>query len=200
MQSKTASATRSERTRDTPPSDRPLRLRRAEEIQTIFARSLVDEDGFTGAHCAHELWMRDEMAINIEAMLERLWRSCGDSIPDWLPMRHIEWLPQAYQVAARFQANGKGRSNIYLILLDYSDSRAEPYGVYVGMSEYSAAERFDQHKAGIRASCSVLKRGIEPLTGPTMHLQKIRRTDATRIEVELAEALTAAGLFVQGGH
>jgi hypothetical protein len=68
------------------------------------------------------------------------------------------------------------------------------------MSEYSAAERFDQHKAGIRSAGSVLKRGIEPLTGPTLHLQKIKRSEAARIEVELAEALTAAGLFVQGGH
>ena len=39
-------------------------------------------------------------------------------------------------------------------------------GVYVGMSEYSPADRFDQHKAGIRAAGSVLKRGLEVLTGP----------------------------------
>jgi hypothetical protein len=68
------------------------------------------------------------------------------------------------------------------------------------MSKYSPAQRFDQHKAGIRAAGSVLKRGLEPLTGPTQHLQFIKRADAARIEIELAEALTAAGLFVQGGH
>jgi hypothetical protein len=38
------------------------------------------------------------------------------------------------------------------------------------------------------------------LTGPTLHLQRIARADATRIEEELADALRAAGLFVQGGH
>jgi hypothetical protein len=68
------------------------------------------------------------------------------------------------------------------------------------MSKYSPADRFDQHKAGIRASGSVLKRGLEVLTGPTLHLQRIRRADAERIEVELAEALSAAGLLVKGGH
>jgi hypothetical protein len=181
------------------PASRPLQLRTTAELQLQFLQSLKGANGLVGAHCVHELWMRGEMAINIESMLERLWKSCGASVPDWLPMRHVEWLPKVYSVTAQFQTSGKGRANIYLVLLDYSD-RPEAFGVYVGMSEYAAAERFDQHKAGIRAAGSVLKRGIEPLTGPVLHLQKIKRADASRIEVELAEALTAAGLLVQGGH
>jgi hypothetical protein len=46
----------------------------------------------------------------------------------------------------------------------------------------------------------VLKRGIEVLTGPTLHLQHIKRADAERIEVELAERMGVAGLMVKGGH
>lgn len=115
-------------------------------------------------------------------------------------MRYVHWLPTAYEVAGRCHATGKGRTNIYLVLLDYSDSRADPHGVYVGMSKYPPAQRFDQHKAGIRAAGSVLKRGLEVLTGPVLHLQFIPRAEAARIEEELAEALRAAGLFVQGGH
>jgi hypothetical protein len=46
----------------------------------------------------------------------------------------------------------------------------------------------------------VLKRGIEVLTGPTLHLQYIKRGEAERIEGKLAEALAAAGLWVKGGH
>jgi hypothetical protein len=72
--------------------------------------------------------------------------------------------------------------------------------VYVGMTRYPPATRFDQHKAGIRAAGCVLKRGIEVLTGPTLHLQHIRRAQAARIEEQLAQALRDAGLFVQGGH
>jgi hypothetical protein len=187
-------------TRKTTPASRPFRLRKAAELHAQFLQALQDADGIVAAHCAHELWLRGEMASNVESMLERLWKACGESVPDWLPMRHVEWLPEVYEVAGKFQASGKGRSNIYLVLLDYSDSRPDPYGVYVGMSEYAAAERFDQHKAGIRSASSVLKRGIEPLIGPVLHLQRIKRADAERIEIELAEALTAAGLFVQGGH
>lgn len=152
-----------------------------------------------GAHCIHELWMRGEMSINIERSLEKLWARAAASVPDWLPMRYVEWLPSVYDIALRCSSSGKGRSNIYLVLLDYQD-RDGVYGVYVGMSKYSPAQRFDQHKAGIRAAGSVLKRGIEVLTGPTMHLQYIKRSEASRIEGQLAQALSAAGLLVKGGH
>jgi hypothetical protein len=184
---------------DASPSARPLRLSTRAAIDSMFDAALATADGRAGAHCIHELWMRDEMQINIEAALERLWKHAAASIPEWLPMRYVEWLPLAYEVASRFQADG-GRSNIYLVLLDYSDSRDEPYGVYVGMSRYAPSVRFDQHKAGIRAAGCVLKRGIEVLTGPVLHLQYIRRAQAARIEQQLAEALQAEGLFVQGGH
>lgn len=115
-------------------------------------------------------------------------------------MTYIDWLPAAYEIAARFGSARKGRSNIYLVLLDYRDRKGSPYGVYVGMSHYEPAQRFDQHKAGIRASGAVLKRGLEVLTGPTLHLQYIARPEAARIEAGLAAALSDAGLLVQGGH
>ncbi|MDB6012958.1 MAG: hypothetical protein JWL65_5208 [Gammaproteobacteria bacterium] len=144
--------------------------------------------------------MRGEFATHIEAALQKLWEKAARSIPEWLPMRYVDWLPMAYEVTAQFKAERKGRSNIYLVLLDYEDRREGPHGIYVGMSRYSAAQRFDQHKAGIRAAGSVLKRGLEVLTGPALHLQHIARPLAARIEVELAEALRDAGLLVQGGH
>jgi hypothetical protein len=182
------------------PCSRPLQLKSRADILAGFAEALASADGAAGAHCLHELWMRGEWPDNIEKGLENLWKHAARSIPDWLPMRYIDWLPLAYEVAGEFRAAFKGRTNIYLVLLDYTDSRPEPHGVYVGMSHYSPADRFDQHKAGIRASGSVLKRGLEVLTGPTLHLQYIARREAARIEAELAAALSAAGLFVQGGH
>ena len=144
--------------------------------------------------------MRGHFPANIEVSLERLWKAAASTIPDWLPMRYISWLPLAYEVSAQFTTTEKGRSNIYLILLDYADRRGDAHGVYVGMSHYTPAQRFDQHKAGIRAAGCVLKRGIEVLAGPTLHLQRISRAAATRIEVELAEALRDAGIHTEGGH
>ncbi|HSY08968.1 MAG TPA: hypothetical protein VK820_10600 [Steroidobacteraceae bacterium] len=179
---------------------RPLRLMPSPVIRAQLTLAMAAADGTVGAHCIHELWMRRDLAINVDAALEQLWKRAAPSIPDWLPMRDIEWLPLAYEICAQFQPQARGRTNIYLVLLDYSDSRAEPHAVYVGMSHYSAHQRFDQHKAGIRAAGCVLRRGLEVLTGPTLHLQHIKRRDAARIEGELAVGLREAGLFVQGGH
>jgi hypothetical protein len=182
------------------PAVRPLRGLSRPDVVARLEAALDGRDGVLGAHCVHELWMRGEFAARIEAALERLWERAAPTIPEWLPMRYVDWLPAAYEVAARFRAERIGRSNIYLVLLDYGDRRDGPHGVYVGMSRYSPAQRFDQHKAGIRAAGSVLKRGLEVLTGPALHLQYIARPLAARIEIELAEALRDAGLLVQGGH
>lgn len=182
------------------PGDRPLRLLPQAQLLARFQQALAEGNGIDGAHCIHELWMRGEYPQNIERALERLWQSAAKTVPEWLPMRYVSWLPQAYEVASRFEAAAKGKSNLYLVLLDYADRRGDAHGVYVGMSEYRPAERFDQHKAGIRAAGSVLKRGIEVLTGPTLHLQRISRREAARIEAALAAALADAGIKVEGGH
>jgi hypothetical protein len=181
------------------PASRPLEFASKDALLASLKQAFDQADGVLGAHCTHELWMRGEMSITIEATLEKLWLCAAETVPEWLPMRYIEWLPMAYEIATRFRSSAKGRSNVYLVLLDYSD-RGESFGVYVGMSKYRPAQRFDQHKAGIRAAGSVLKRGIEVLTGPTLHLQYIKRSEAERIEAQLAETLKDAGLRVEGGH
>ncbi len=182
------------------PSTRPFAGLPKAALQQRLEAALEGADGVLAAHCVHESWMRGESGSRIERALERLWAAAADSLPDWLPMRYIDWLPSAYEISASFHARVQGRSNVYMVLLDYRDSRAAPYGVYVGMSKYSPMQRFDQHKAGIRAAGSVLKRGLEVLTGPTMHLQFIQRAEAERIEMRLAEALAASGIVVKGGH
>ncbi len=183
-----------------PPGARPLGGLSQAQIETRFAAALRAHDGLEGAHCIHELWMRGEFAAHVEQRLNALWAHAAASIPEWLPMRYIDWLPTVYEIAGAFSAQRKGRSNLYLVLLDFADRRRGPFGLYVGMSRYSPGERFDQHKAGIHAAGSVLKRGLEVLTGPTLHLQHIARAEAARIEGALAQALGDAGLLVEGGH
>ncbi|HET7199084.1 MAG TPA: hypothetical protein VFI86_10475 [Burkholderiales bacterium] len=183
-----------------PPAARPLAVRTGAELGMLLRAALDAGDGASGAHCIHEMWMRGELGSRIEAALEALWRQAGGSIPEWLPMRYIDWLPTAYEVALGFRGARRGRSNLYLVLLDFADRTRGPFGVYVGMSHYTPAQRFDRHKAGIHAAGSVLKRGLEVLTGPTLHLQRLARSEALRIEAQLAEALGDAGLLVEGGH
>ena len=182
------------------PASRPFRELTREPLLERFEHALTTRDGVTGGpHCVHELWMRGEISLDVETLLERLWSAARESAPDSAHALH-RMVTVAYEVAGRFEPEGRGRSNIYLVLLDYRDSRDEPYGVYVGASRYAPADRFDQHKAGIRAAGSVLRRGLEVLTGPVLHLQRIPRAQAADIEERLAEALRAEGLFVQGGH
>jgi hypothetical protein len=183
-----------------PPAARPLATLRTADVALHFRAAVGAGAGAAGAHCIHELWMRGEFAANIEAALAALWTDAAASIPEWLPMRYIDWLPRLYEVALTFRASRRGRTNVYLVLLDYEDRTRGPYGVYVGISHYSPAQRFDQHKAGIRAAGSVLRRGLEVLTGPTLHLQHVARAEALRIEAQLADALRDAGLLVEGGH
>ena len=99
-----------------------------------------------------------------------------------------------------FRRRSGDRRNIYLVRLDYSERDADLQGIYVGMTAYAPAQRFDQHRAGIRAAGSVLKRGQELLIGPVLHLQHIAQADAVRVERALAIALADAGLLVEGGH
>ena len=184
----------------TPPAARPFRRADERELQARFRRALAAGDGAAGAHCIHEWWMRNAFPSHIETALTQLWRHAAESIPEWLPMNHVSWLPLVYEVAATFRATKRGRRNIYLVRLDYSDRDAYLQGIYVGMTAHSPAQRFDQHRAGIRAAGSVLKRGQELLIGPVLHLQRIAQADAARIERDLALALADAGLLVEGGH
>jgi hypothetical protein len=75
---------------------------RGPPIVQQFAAALEGREGVAGAHCIHELWMRNEPPMNVERMLEQLWKVAPESVPEWLPMRYVEWLPLAYRVAARF--------------------------------------------------------------------------------------------------
>ncbi len=183
-----------------PPAARPLAALPRERLEARLRAALAAGEGDAGAHCIHELWMRGEFAANIDSALAALWHSAAESIPEWLPMRHFDSLPTLYQVALQFAAARRGRCNLYLVLLDFADRRRGPHGVYVGTTHHAPAQRFDQHKAGIRAAGSVLRRGLEVLTGPVLHLQRIARPEALRIEAQLADALRDAGVLVEGGH
>jgi hypothetical protein len=177
-----------------------LRALSQTELQARFRAALDARDGVAGAHCIHEAWMRNAFPSHVEAALAELWRHAAVSIPDWLPMHYVAWLPLIYDVAANFRARKRGRHNIYLVRLDYSDRGAVRQGIYVGMTTYPPHQRFDQHRAGIRSAGSVLKRGQELLIGPVLHLQRIAQADAVRIERDLALALADAGIIVEGGH
>jgi len=215
---------RQKRDREDMPACRPLRRLARKDIVQRFEAALEARDGVAGAHCIHELWMRKDRAVNIERQLEQLRRSAPETVPEWLPMRHVEWLPVAYEVGSRFEREGHGRTNLYLVLLHYEDSPRGPYGVYVGMSRYPAAVRLVElslafalwahlrrFKNRSRDSCRAAQGG-DPGGGqfPTARAGGADGTSAApagsdacasgALEEQLAEALRAEGLLVRGGR
>lgn len=61
--------------------------------------------------------------------------------------------------------------------------------------------RFDQHKAGHKASRWVNRFGVRVIPELVTHLVPLRRWEAVELEAALAEELARAGIgWVAGGH
>ncbi|ODT87954.1 MAG: hypothetical protein ABS78_08595 [Phenylobacterium sp. SCN 70-31] len=90
--------------------------------------------------------------------------------------------------------------SVYVVLLK-DPRRDDPWGLYVGQTSRDPDVRFDQHKAGYKASGAVRRFGVRLLPDLTAHLNPMRAWEALDLEAALAEALNAAGVpWVEGGH
>ena len=105
----------------------------------------------------HELWMRGDFS---QTRRSRRWKLLWTAlprtpIPDWLPMQYVEWLPLAYEVAARFVRESARTFRIFIWccwtiatarLKPHGDPAGSAYGsgfgVYVGMSRYCTGAAF----------------------------------------------------------
>lgn len=114
------------------------------------------------------------------------------------------WMGRAERTAASFRATtagarGAGHS-VYVALL-HDPRRRDPWGLYVGQTSRDPDLRFDQHKAGYKASGAVRRFGVRLLPELTAHLNPLRAWEALELEAALAEAFAAAGVpWVEGGH
>jgi predicted GIY-YIG superfamily endonuclease len=119
-------------------------------------------------------------------------------------MARPEWIKKAGRVARGLQATTAGMRgashSVYVILL-HDPSRADPWGLYVGQTVRDPDARFDQHKAGYKASGAVRRFGVRLLPELVAHLNPMRRWEALELEAGLAEEFRAAGIpWVAGGH
>src|SRR5215472_17724766 len=113
-------------------------------------------------------------------------------------------MAKAERVASSFRATSAGARgashSVYVILL-YDRRRAHPWGLYVGQTSRDPDLRFDQHKAGYKASGAARRFGRRLLPELTSHLNPMRQWEALDLEAALAEAFRAAGIgWVEGGH
>jgi hypothetical protein len=73
--------------------------------------------------------------------------------------------------------------------------------LYVGQTSRDPDWRFDQHKAGYKASGPVRRFGVCLLPDLTEHLNPLQQWESLDLEAALAEAFRQAGVpWVEGGH
>ena len=117
---------------------------------------------------------------------------------------HPPWIAKAERAARSFHATtarARGASHSVYVILLHDPRRAEPWGLYVGQTSRDPDLRFDQHKAGYKASGAARRFGVRLLPQLTMHLNPMRAWEALEIEAALAEELARAGVpWVEGGH
>ena len=119
-------------------------------------------------------------------------------------MSRPEWIKTARRVAGSFQAaTAKSRGSqhsVYVVLLH--DTRGlERWGLYVGQTARDPDLRFDQHKAGYKASRAVRRFGVRLLPELVQHLNPMKGWEALELEAAIADALRSAGIaWIEGGH
>lgn len=115
-----------------------------------------------------------------------------------------ELMAIARRATLRLRATTAGargaKHSVYIALLE-DRRRACRWGLYVGQTSCDPDVRFDQHKAGYKASGSVKRFGVRLLPELVAHLNPMRGWEALELEAALAEELTRAGApWVAGGH
>jgi hypothetical protein len=114
------------------------------------------------------------------------------------------WMPSARRAARRLRASTVGtagaRHSVYVALL-HDPSFPERWGLYVGQTSRDPDWRFDQHKAGYKASGAVRRFGANLLPDLFEHLNPMQQWESLELEAALADAFRAAGVpWVEGGH
>ena len=119
-------------------------------------------------------------------------------------MTPAELIARAERVARRFHAETRGKGgaahSVYVVLL-HDPRPPGRWGLYVGQTSRDPDWRFDQHKAGYKASGAVRRFGVQLLPQVVAHLNPLGREESLDLEAMLADAFRAAGIpWVEGGH
>ena len=119
-------------------------------------------------------------------------------------MKRADLIARAERAACRLHAvtKGEGRAghSVYVVLL-HDPRPPERWGLYVGQTSRDPDWRFDQHKAGYKASAAVKRFGIQLVPHIVEHLNPLRQRHSLELEAALADAFRTAGIaWVEGGH
>jgi hypothetical protein len=120
------------------------------------------------------------------------------------PELSLPWLNSARRAALAIQASSRGKRgvghSVYVVLL-HDPRLGERWGLYVGQTSLDPDLRFDQHKAGYKASSAVKRFGLRLMPDLVEHLNPMAAWESLDLEAALADAFHAAGVpWVEGGH
>ena len=94
----------------------------------------------------------------------------------------------------------EAKHHVYVVLLR-DPGRLDPFGLYIGQTSRDPDLRFDQHKAGYKASGPVRRFGVSLLPELVEHLNPLRQWESLDLEAALAKALRGVGIpWIEGGH
>ena len=114
------------------------------------------------------------------------------------------WMERAAAAAGALTATTvreRGATHSVYVVLLHNIGRCDPFGLYVGQTGRDPDLRFDQHKAGYKASGAVKRFGVRLLPELVAHLNPMRAWEALELEAALAEAFRQANVsWVEGGH
>jgi len=106
----------------------------------------------------------------------------------------------ALGVRAASVGDAGARHSVYVIML-HDPGRGGRWGLYVGQTSRDPDWRFDQHKAGYKASSAVRRFGVQLLPALAEHLNPLAGWESLIVEATLADAFRASGVpWVEGGH
>ena len=121
-----------------------------------------------------------------------------------MPTPDARWLKTVERAARTLGAEtvrgARARHSVYVLLL-HDPARHDPWGLYVGQTSRDPDWRFDQHKAGYKASRAVRIYGVRLLPELVAHLNPLHGWESLELEAALADAFRAAGVtWIEGGH
>jgi predicted GIY-YIG superfamily endonuclease len=93
----------------------------------------------------------------------------------------------------------RAHHSVYVVFLRNPKGDGQA-GYYVGMTGLDPAQRFENHKAGVKAARVVRKFGERLVPRLYQHLNPMPYAKAKAMEVMLAESLRKRGFVVYGGH
>lgn len=164
---------------------RPLFDKSTPKVHNMGLMAIKNHDVETSPFCVLEAERRARASeVYPDLLVESI---AADLFP-------IPWIEEALEIAQRFHGGTDGQRSICVVLLSKNNGVDLKYSLYVGQTGKSPDERFEEHKAGYKASRHVKRHGVCLLPRLFQHLHSMSTAEANGVEAELAIGFADTGI------